>query len=87
MRKGTIGQTKHMTAAKATRQVLESYKRAKLFTLQDDLTRTGLLYDVSKILGYWPEKAAVKKAMERLGKAGIVKVICVNTIKSIYQKK
>jgi len=46
-----------------------------------------LLYDVSKVLGYWPEKAAVKKAMERLGKAGIVDVICVNTIKSIYQKK
>ena len=87
MRKQNIGQTKHMTAAKATREVLESYQRAKLFTLQDDLTRTGLLYDVSKVLGYWPEKAAVKKAMERLGKAGIVDVICVNTIKSIYQKK
>ena len=87
MRKGTIGQTKHMTAAKATRQVLESYKRAKLFTLQDDLTRTGLMYDVSKILGYWPGKYAVKKAMERLRKAGIVNVICINTIKSIYQVK
>ena len=87
MREQNIRQTKHMTAAKATREVLESYQRAKLFTLQDDLTRTGLLYDVSKVLGYWPEKAAVKKAMERLGKAGIVDVICVNTIKSIYQKK
>jgi len=87
MKRGNIGQTKHMTAAKATRQVLESYHRAKLFTLQDDLTRTGLLYDVSKVLGYWPEKYAVRKAMERLCKAGIVNVICVNTIKSIYQKK
>jgi len=87
MRKGSIGQTKNMTAAKATRQVLQSYQKGKLFTLQDDLTRTGLLYDVSKILGYWPEKAAVKKAMERLVKAGIVNVICINTIKSIYHKK
>lgn len=87
MKKGSIGRTKKMTAAKATRQVLESYQRGKLFTLQDDITRTGLMYDVSKILGYWPEKAAVKKAMERLVKAGIVNVICVNTIKSIYQMK
>jgi len=51
------------------------------------LTRTGLMYDVSGVLGYWPEKAAVKKAMERLGKVGIVNVICINTIKSIYQVK
>jgi len=87
MRKGSIGLTKRMTAAKATRQVLESYQRAKLFTLQDDLTRTGLLYDVSKILGYWPEKAAVKKAMERLGKAKIIKIECIKKIQSIYQKK
>jgi len=45
------------------------------------------MYDVSKILGYWPGKYAVKKAMERLRKAGIVNVICINTIKSIYQVK
>ena len=87
MKKQNIGQTKHMTAAKATRQVLESYQKGKLFTLQDDLSLTGLMYDVSGLLGYWPEKAAVKKAMERLGKVGIVNVICINTIKSIYQVK
>ena len=87
MRKGTIGQTKHMTAAKATRQVLESYQKGKLFTLQDDITRSGLMYDVAKVLGSWPGKHAVKKAMFRMIRSGKINIICINTIKSIYQKK
>ena len=75
------------TIAKITREILTNYPKRLLFTLQDDITCSGLMYDVAKVLGSWPGKHAVKKAMERLGKAGIVKVICVNTIKSIYQKK
>ena len=87
MKKGSIGQTKHMTVAKATRQVLQEYQIGQKFTLQDDLTKTGVVYDVAKILGYFPKKEAVKKAMERLVKAGIVDIECLVTVKSIYQKK
>jgi len=75
------------TIAKITREILTNYPKRLLFTLQDDITHSGLMYDVAKILGYWPGKAAVKKAMFRMVKSGKINIICVNTIKSIYQKK
>ena len=82
MKKGSIGRTKKMTAAKATRITLEIYKRGRIFTMQDDITRTGLMYDVQKILGYCPSREAVKKAMQKLELT-----TCIDQWKSHYQKK
>jgi len=75
------------TVAKITREILQDYPKRLLFTLQDDITRSGLMYDIAKVLGYWPGKYAVKKAMDRFVRSGKINIICVNTVKSIYQKK
>ena len=73
--------------AQITRDILTDYPKRLLFTLQDDITRSGLMYDVFKVLGTWPGKHAVKKAMDRMIGSGKINIICINTIKSIYQKK
>ena len=75
------------TTAKITRDILQDYPKRLLFTLQDDITRSGLMYDIAKVLGSWPGKYAVKKAMFRMIRSGKINIICINTIKSIYQKK
>ena len=74
--------TKKPSTASLVREVLESYRRGQLFTLQDDITRTGLIYDIEKKLGKWPSEYAVKKALSRMNS-----VICGNRVKSIWQKK
>jgi|GEM_PF-2505776 len=73
--------------AKLTREILQGYRRGQIFTLQDDITKTGLMYNVAEILGSWPGKYAVKKAMDRMIASGSISIVCINTIKSIYQKK
>jgi len=75
------------TIARITREILQDYPKRLPFTLQDDITRSGLMYDVAKVLGSWPGKYAVKKAMFRMIRSGKINIICINTIKSIYQKK
>ncbi len=71
-----------LSTAQATRMALSEYERGKLYTMQDDLTRTGLMYDIEKLLGFWPSREAVKKAMQKEKTS-----ICINRVKSLYQKK
>ena len=73
--------------AKNTREILQMYHRGKVFTLEDDITKTGLMYDVAAATGSWPSKYAVKKAMARMIASGSINIVCTNTIKSIYLKK
>jgi len=73
--------------AKNTRSVLLGYERGKIFTLEDHVTKTGLMYDVAAATGSWPSKYAVKKAMARMIASGSINIVCTNTIKSIYLKK
>lgn len=76
------GKVKKITIAKATRDVLESYPRGKIFAMQEDVSGTGLLYDIAEKIGRWPSREAVKKAMQKLQGT-----ICIDQWKGHYQKK
>jgi len=73
------------TIAKITRDILQGYPKRLLFTLQDDITRSGLMYDIAKVLGSWPGKYAVKKAMFRMIRSGKINISRTGNVCGIWR--